>query len=269
MNRRDSGFALLIVLWSIALLSLLASRLMSAGRTELQLASNVRSSAVLEAQADGVVYATIFRLMGDSAGERAVDGLDHPVTLSGGYGVARVASLAGKINPNTASTPVLSALLQRVGASAGVARSLATAIADWRTPGREAGIGGAKAPQYRAAGLPYTPPGAPFQSVEELRLVLGMTPDLLARLAPHMTVFYPGDTAWAAADPVVASVLQATDSIDIRTPGEGSEKDGVYVEITAQMTDGTGAAFTRRVIAWVGHGSLRGRYRVLRWDPPQ
>jgi hypothetical protein len=101
-----------------------------------------------------------------------------------------------------------------------------------------------------------------------MRLVLGMTPEIFDRLLPHMTVFYPGDPVWAAADPVVAAVLDVTDSVDPNIPAEGLDNDGVYVEITARVTGEGSTAFTRRAIAWVGHGSLRGQYRVLSWDVP-
>jgi general secretion pathway protein K len=268
VNRRERGFALLIVLWSAALLALLGTQLTSAGRTELQVAANIRTAAKIEVLADGLVYATIFRLMNDSPVQRAVDGLDHGAAVPGGRGVVRVTSLAGKINPNTASEELLAALVRQVGVPAERAASLAAAIADWRTPGQQSRPGGAKAAQYRDAGLPYTPPGAPFQAVDELQLVLGMTPELFVRLAPHMSVFYPGDPVWAAADSVVAAVLKATDSVNATIPAEGLDNDGVYAEIAARVTGEDGTAFTRRVIAWVGHGSLRGRYRVLSWDVP-
>ncbi len=268
MNKRERGFALLVVLWSTALLALLATQLTSAGRSELQVAANIRTAAKLEADTDGLVYTTIFRLMSDSPVQRAVDGRDREAAVPGAHGMVRVTSLAGKINPNTASEDLLVALLQQVGVPAQRSASLAAAIADWRTPGQQPRPGGAKAAQYRAAGLPYTPPGAPFQTIEELQLVLGMTPDLFARLAPHMSIFYPGDPVWSAADPVVAAVLKAADSINMSIPPEGVDSDGVYVEIVARVTGDASTAFSRRAIAWVGHGSLRGRYRVLRWDAP-
>ena len=39
----DRGFALLIVLWAVVLLALLATQLMAAGRTELQLVLNAEA----------------------------------------------------------------------------------------------------------------------------------------------------------------------------------------------------------------------------------
>jgi len=48
---------------------------------------------------------------------------------------------------------------------------------------------GAASGEYAADGRDYHPRGGPFQSVDELKLVLGMTPALYERLAPAVTVF--------------------------------------------------------------------------------
>ena len=262
----EQGFALLIVLWSVTLLALLAMRLNAIGRSELQVAMNIRNAAVAEAQADGIVFGAIVRLMRDTPEERGVDGLVHAADVAGGRATIRVASLAGKVNPNVASEDMLRALIQQVGAAPKLAASLAAAIADWRNPGQTPRPGGAKAAQYVSAGLAYTPPGAPFQSVGEVGLVLGMPPELFSRLAPHLTVFYPGDPVWSAADPVVAQAMQSQDLVNIHTPPEGEDTDADYVEITVRVSRRLSATFTRKATAWVGHGLFRGRYGILRWD---
>ena len=260
------GFALLVVLWSVALLALLAVRLTATGRNELLLATNIRNAAVVQAQSDALTFSTIVRLMRDTPAERGVDGLDHTTTVPGGQATIRVTSLAGKINPNAVSDELLKTLMQQLGVSPAQAGRLAAAIADWRSPGQQPRPGGAKAAQYSAAGLSYTPPGAPFESVSEVGLVLGMTPDLFERMAPHLTVFYPADPVWTAADPVVARVLQTLNLVDVTASPEGADNDADDVEISVRVTSAIGSAFTRRAVAWVGHGLLRGRYRILRWD---
>ena len=266
VSRNDRGFALLIVLWSLALLSLLAVRLTATSRTELRLADNIRNAAVVEAQADGLIYGAIVQLMRDTPQQRGADGIAYAVPISGGAATLRINSLAGRVNPNVASEDVLQALIQQVGVAAAPASRLAAAIADWRSPGQTPRPGGAKAEQYRAARLPYTPPNAPFASVDEVGLVLGMTPDVLTRLVPHMTVFYPADPVWTAADPVVAQALQRLGLVNPAASSEGADSDADYVQVVVHVTSAAGASFTRRALAWVGHGLLRGRYRVLCWD---
>jgi general secretion pathway protein K len=69
------------------------------------------------------------------------------------------------------------------------AASLLDAILDWRDPDELVRPQGAERDQYEAAGYDYLPANAPFQSVDELRLVIGMTPDLMRRLQPLLTVY--------------------------------------------------------------------------------
>ena len=269
MGEQNRGFALLIVLWSMVLLALMTTRVTSAGRSELQLAANLRSAARVEAVADGLIYEAIFRLMSGTTNLQAAAVGDRTTPVPGGRGVVRVTSLAGRINPNTASESLLRALLRHLGLSHPAAATLAAAIMDWRTPGNRPRPGGAKAPQYAAAGYPYGPPGSPFETVEELGRVLGMAPDVLARLKPHLSVVYPGIPLPQMADKLVASTLEeAGDGLDGDEAADGPGADGVYARIGVQVTLDDGSAFSRRVDVWAGHGPQQGRYLVLRWDVP-
>jgi len=50
-------------------------------------------------------------------------------------------------------------------------------------------LNGAKEPEYRAAGYPYVPRNGPFQSIDELELVMGMTPELYQRIESALTIY--------------------------------------------------------------------------------
>ena len=66
--------------------------------------------------------------------------------------------------------------------SASVAASgLVDKVLDWREAGPGKRPSGAQEPDYRAAGFAHAPRNGPFQSVEELKLVMGMTPELYRR----------------------------------------------------------------------------------------
>lgn len=69
------------------------------------------------------------------------------------------------------------------------AQTPADRILDWREPGIGKRLNGAKAEDYRAAGIVYGPRKAPFESVEEVKLVMGMTAQLFDALAPALTVY--------------------------------------------------------------------------------
>ena len=58
--------------------------------------------------------------------------------------------------------------------------------------------GGTKIEQYQAAGRPYTPPNRPFESIEEMAFVLGMTPEIMERIRPYVSVYKIADTTQPA-----------------------------------------------------------------------
>jgi DNA uptake protein ComE-like DNA-binding protein len=76
---------------------------------------------------------------------------------------------SSKLNLNTANSAMLQAL-------PGMTPDLAQAIIDWRSP---SGSAGAASGTYAALNPPRLNKGAPFESVDELRLVNGATLDLL------------------------------------------------------------------------------------------
>ncbi len=73
---------------------------------------------------------------------------------------------------------------------------------DWRDPDSlTQPAGGGEDGDYASAGLPYGAKDAEFESVAELEQVMGFTPELYAKLAPHLTVF----SGRARPDPAFAS----------------------------------------------------------------
>ena len=260
---RDRGFALLIVLWTMVLLALLVTRITASGRTEAQVAANLRGSAVAEAAADAAVNATLFHLLA-LGGERWGLAGHHRLNVSGAEVDVDVENLAGRVNLNTSSPELLRALLDVLGVQPYKAASLAAAILDWRTPSQRPHPGGAKAPQYQAAGRDYGPPGAPFRGLGELGDVLGMTPALLQRLRPHVTAWGEDGPDPAFADPVVLAALRELGNGAVVPGGNGS--DVLVVAVTAAATGPASSRFVRHAvveIAPVPHGKP---WRVLAWS---
>ena len=234
MMARQSGFALLIVLWTIGFLALLGTQLVAAGRSDTRLAENLKQEAVLRAAADGAVARVMFGMQAaHDPGFRAGAG-ERSIRIGGTPVLVRIEAESDRINLNTASLALLRALVIETGAPPAQADRLAAAILDWRTSGAKARPGGAKAPEYRAAGLPFGPPGTPFQSVEELADVLGMTPVLFERLAPHLTVLTDSDPDMTTRDPIVALALTDAAGVaeDALTARESAE-DIVRISVTA------------------------------------
>ena len=240
----EHGFALLVVLWWTALLALLGMQLATAGRLETQRAGNLRSAAAERAAADGVLQEAVFHLLDGSPAGWAVDGAPHAIPVRGGLARVAVRSEAAKVGLNQALPGLLAALLTRLGSDPRQAAALADAILDWRTATPRRRALGAKAPEYRAAGPGYAPPSSDFETFDELRLVRGMTPEIMARLAPYVSVYQFGDPDLALADTVVR--LASADSGDVA--GEAAERAGpgaapvVTVTVSVEMADGARAA---------------------------
>lgn len=209
LESRRHGFILLVVMWVVALLALLTARITAASHGDVIAARLLAESAKAWALADGAVAATIFRLASGSAEAPSVDGVPHPLRIGASEASVTVTFHGGRVNPSFAPPALMQELLQAVGADDRTAGHLAAAIADWVSAGDLPLPGGAKQAQYRAAGRPYAPSGEAFESLAEVGLVLGMTPDLLARLAPHLSVWTDGSIDSGKADPFVAGAYRA------------------------------------------------------------
>ena len=158
------------------------------------------------------------------------------------------------------------------------ARRLAAAILDWRDPDSlTQAEGGAEDGDYSSAGLPYGAKDAPFETVAEVQLVLGMTPELFEKLAPHLTVYSgQGRPNEQYAD---AKVLQAmgvdadralAERLRPRQPGEAAALVGAgtgtdSIDSRARLRGGRVSVL--RAVVRAGNSGLPGSaYTPLRWE---
>jgi general secretion pathway protein K len=265
---RERGFALLLVLWAMALLSLIGTRIAANGRAEAQLAANVRDAAVTETAADGAVQDAAFHLLDASPRRWAADGARRVVAMPGVAVEVRVESEDGKVNPNLVSAALLVALLRQAGADTRSADQIAESIVQWRFPWVRAGMNDPALGAYKAAGLDYGPAGAPFRSLDELGAVLGMTPDLLARLRPNLSLFAGGDPDPAAASPAVLAAMRATSGgASVAAAGERTPPN--VVGVTAVAAGPNGTRFARHAVLRLGRDRGAEPAEILAWDTPR
>ena len=257
--RREAGFALLIVLWSLVLLALILTQLLSAGRSEAQLASNLRDAAEMEAIADGAVHQAIFHLLAPGAQHWPTRG-SHALRIGRGAATVAIEDTADKINPNTATPVLLGTLIGLCGAPGAASSALAQAIVVWRSTD---GMGGPDpAAPYRAAGLGYAPPGAPIENLDELGLIPGMTPPLLACLRPHLSLYQVGTPGSDTADTLVARALAAASRNGDASAGLLGETAGPRtVAITAAAALPHGGRFVRQATVQIGK-----TFKILTWQ---
>ena len=163
--RRNSGFALIIVLWTLVLIAFVVAHLTAAGRTEIRIARNLVTNAVTQAAADGAIFEAIFNLSDPQPQNRwPVDGNPRELVIGNSRVVVWLEDEAWWINPNSASPALLEGLLRATGSDPESARRLANAIGEWAGSAPVARPQSVVLADYRAAGLDYRPPGAPFET---------------------------------------------------------------------------------------------------------
>ena len=264
--RRSGGFALIIVLWTLVLIGFIVAHLTASGRTEIRIADNLVANSASQAAAEGAIFEAIFNLSDPEPEQRwPVDGTPRQVTVGSSRVILRIEDEASWINPSTASPALLEALLRVTGSDPETARRIATAISEW--------VGSATVPRppealvadYRAAGLDYGPPSAPFETLGELGRVLGMTPAVLMAIRPHLTLFGPPEPNPATLDPVVAAALALTSTAGqpVVQPNQPSP-DALTVRITALAFGPGNAQVTRTAVVRTGATTPQG-YAVLAW----
>ncbi len=281
MSRRPAsrmrGAALLLVMWLIALLTALIGAFALTARMEY-LQGRVGSGASVAGQAAraGLEYALVRVADAEPTTRWQPDGLPYDWRFGGATLSITVEDEAGKIDLNQADGPLFSRLMQVLGVDAGQADVLAAAILDWRDID-DLGQPKARAedPDYAAAGLPYGAKDAPFESLEELQQVLGMTPALYRQLVPYLTL-YSGRSlpdAEFAAGPVLAAMGQDAPAVLARRAASRRDQQvalvalgsGTY-SIGSQATLADGRTSTLQAVVRVGAGPIPGSaYTVLRW----
>jgi general secretion pathway protein K len=262
MSNRQRGFALLIVLWTMGFIALLGTRIVAEGRSDMQLADNLRQEAVLAAAADGAVANVMFQIRAARDPGFQADGVVREVRIGHTPVLVRVERESDRINLNTASSVLLRALIIEVGGTPAVANRLSAAILDWRTSGTAPRPGGAKIADYQATGRAYGPPGTPFETVRELTDVLGMTPDLFARMEPHLTVLTDGDPDMSSRDPVVAQAL--TDAAGVADDTNTTQQTADELLRISLTAIGPGATrYARVVVAAAAFESTSPRVNIL------
>lgn len=270
-GRRNGGFALIIVLWTLVLIGFIVAHMTASGRTEIRIAGNLVANSASQAAADGAIFEAIFNLSDPQPQQRwPVDGALRQVTVGSSRVILRAEDEASWINPSTAPPALLEALLRVTGSDPDTARRIATAISEW--------VGSAALPrqqealvaEYRAAGLDYGPPSAPFETLGELGRVLGMTPAVLMAIRPHLTLYGPPEPNPATTDPVVAAALALTTRIGSLPTGQPLVQpnqpppDALTVRITALASGPGNARVTRTAVVRTG-ATLPQGYAVLAW----
>jgi general secretion pathway protein K len=189
------GIALPLVLWVLTLMSVVALSFTFLTRTEARSTFNFREAtekrllaeAGIERGVMEIAYRTLFasQSQGPNAPELKMwrtDGTVYREALGAGYYSVRIMDDSGKIAINgltDANSIVLRNLLLHQSVAPEVVDTIVDSILDWKDADELHRLSGAESDYYMSLPNPYKAKNANFDTVEELLLVKGMTPEIL------------------------------------------------------------------------------------------
>lgn len=196
-NLNEKGVALIMVLWIIAILSVIAFEFSYAMRTEVKIVKNFQEELQLYALAEGGVERAIAELVykhdprvqnkrrtlkskdfPPEKKEWVTDGRGYPLTFDLGVCEVRVRGEAGKININLVSGMLLRKIITNLGVEGEAGDIVVDSLLDWRDPDDLYRLNGAENDYYQSLPEPYECKNGNLDSIEELLLVRGVTPEL-------------------------------------------------------------------------------------------
>jgi general secretion pathway protein K len=199
---RTRGVALVAVLLLIAGLIAIATAIVTLSVSQRRAAQRAYEADVRREMLDGALRVALAEI----ANAKPNGPFWHPraprvVSIGGKHVEVNLERESGRIDLNTADPKYLVAALVVMGRSEVEARAGAARIRDWIDADDEAGRdGGAERREYQAAHLTYEPRNGPFESVEELRQVLGLQ-DLTDQQLDSFTVYSQQLEPYAAEAP--------------------------------------------------------------------
>jgi len=186
----QKGIALVIVLWMLALLTILAAGYSHTMRTETLLTANLVRSAQAVALAEAGIWLGVTGLLTPPFEQTwKIDGSINTIGFNQGTINVSIQDETGKIDLNTARPELLDGLLRSVNVTEKKRLSIINAILDWRDRDNVTREEGAEDEDYQRLGYDYGAKDGSFNTMDELQLVMGMTPALFNKIKPALTIY--------------------------------------------------------------------------------
>ena len=240
----------LSVMWGLGLMAAISVSLLWNGTMSQSLVNNSLAVASINATVEAAVNRGVVALL-DPRPERRwrTDGIAQNFAFDDTLIKVSIQDELGKIDLNQAEESTLIGLLQSAGLDANAAAGLADKILDWRTTTSLKHLNGAKELEYSASGSLVRPRNGPFQSVDELLLVMGVTPALFKRIEPALTV-YSGrhfiDPQVAPREVLLAQLNTTPEMVESALASRSIQQLNIDRSVGDNMTSLRGRAFTIR-----------------------
>lgn len=186
---KQSGIALVIVLWMLSLLIILATGYSRMVRIETGLTANLVHSSQAKAIAEAGVWQTITELLKPKIDQQwKTDGTSYSFEFKQGTVNLNIIEESGKIDLNTARSELLYGLIQSIDIPEEDSLKFLQTILDWRDQDNLVRNHGAEDDDYQRLDYNYGAKDGLFNSLDELQLVIGMTTETFNKLKPALTI---------------------------------------------------------------------------------
>ena len=186
----QKGIALLMVLWVLTILTVMVFSFSYMARTEAYAALSFRQMIEKKFLAEAGMERGIAELFYMNSNKnkttvRAVDevwrtdGRPYKISTENGYYTIGITNEAGKVVINTMSELILRNLLLNLGLHLDDVDIIVDSVVDWKDSVNLHRLHGAEDDYYMSLPNPYKAKNANFETLEELLLVKGMTPEIL------------------------------------------------------------------------------------------
>ncbi len=289
--RGERGFALLLVIWVVALLAVLAAGIAADSSSEAVIARNRMDAAQAQALADAGIALGIQGAIDPNPATRwPADGRVQQASYAGGPIAIAPQDEGGKIDVNAAPLDLIGGLADEFGISSDGRAALLNGIAARRASAQSAAP--PPAARFYAAVDVYTADIAtlPFADLTELRLLPGVPHAAYERMVPYLTVFSESATL---------NPLTASREALLAVPGISPQQVAFYLEtreqsasniekpalsgadryvqlgalhavtITARANAASGAVFSRQAVILLSPNLPQRPYRILSWRRPR
>ncbi|VAW34923.1 hypothetical protein MNBD_GAMMA01-2184 [hydrothermal vent metagenome] len=285
---KQSGVALILVLWVTVLLTVIAASFALSARTEGVQAKMVFDTTRARYLAEAGLHRAVYELRNPDPESRWIaDGRTYKMDFAGSEVEIQITDETGKIDINLASDELLVGLFASLGMSDDEAMMLTERVIDWRDNDDIRGMDGAEDDDYEAEGYKYGAKDALFDTVPELQQVMGISYEMYRRLEPAITVYSGSrniNIAYAPEQALMALAgVEREDARQFIEERELIEKPGEELPILANGQTGAarggGVAFSIQAKGTLTNGrwaqldatirlggTVNGRpFRIVRW----
>ncbi len=264
--------ALLLVLWTTVLLAVVAGAVLRNFQSMTRDTIATLTSAQAKMRADAAVHNVLYLFV--SADEELRPerwGALSSIVVDDQEVQVRVWDERGKIDLNAGNMAILATLMTNLGIKADEANDLVNRITDYRDADSAPLPGGAENDDYLALGLFHGAKDAPFEAIEELLQIPGVTVEIFDRLKDFVTVHSRSahiNLLTASAELLKFAELDAGDRASTRRlPLQGALTILAIASSAPGAPGGNDSRFARRALVRL-HG-VSGRYQILGWQQDQ